>query len=563
MSHLVTHSSIALSLILLGCSSIVGAADGVSPSQIVSLRIEPAQINLSGKAASQRVLVLARGADGIERDISAESHLRVSDNKIAALEDLTHVVAVADGQTSLTVEAGGKRAKASVQTNDTGRERTVTFGRDVVGILTKQGCNASGCHGSVKGRGGFKLSLDGLSPEDDYEWVVLGGTYQVLTPQPLGARVSRIDTKDPARSLLLRKPTMAVPHGGGRRLEPGSADYQTIAAWIASGATKSIGSSAERMDISPQQTILDATGKRQMLVTAYFKDGHREDITSQVRYESLNPEIANVNVSGLVTAGKSGEAAIVVRWPGYAGVSRIGVLGHRVDSYPAVSQYNFIDRHVFEKLRNLQIVPSELSSDTEFLRRVCLDLTGTLPPPNRVKEFAESRDTEEAGKLVDVLLHSPEYNDFWTFRLSDVFRVRGEYSWLDVFFEWVRKSVAENKPYDQIARENIAAQGYEGPSRAGMYGINKPPAVEQMVNEKVRVFFGLRLDCAQCHNHPFDRWTQNQYWGLAAFFGRMNKTGWAFDNAIFDDPKGAEEDYLEATRRSRIIEKSRIHARSN
>ena len=233
---------------------------------------------------------------------------------------------MADGQTSLTVEAGGKRAKASVQTNDTVGKGLLRSGA-LVGILTKQGCNASGCHGSVKGRGGFKLSLDGLSPEDDYEWVVLGGTYQVLTPQPLGARVSRIDTKDPARSLLLRKPTMAVPHGGGRRLEPGSADYQTIAAWIASGATKSIGSSAERMDISPQQTILDATGKRQMLVTAYFKDGHRGRYHIAGAIRIAQPRNRKRQRSGLVTAGKSGEAAIVVRWPGYAGVSRIGVLG--------------------------------------------------------------------------------------------------------------------------------------------------------------------------------------------------------------------------------------------
>jgi len=523
------------------------AADELTASQIISLRIEPAEINLSGKAASQRVLVLARGPDGIDRDVSSQAHLRLSNAKVARLEEPTSIIALSEGKAMLTAEAGRRRAGASIQTTETEREKSVTFARDVVGIFTKLGCNGSGCHGSVKGRGGFKLSLDGLSPDDDYEWVVLGGTYQVLTPEPLGARVSRVDTNDPANSLLLRKATLAVPHGGGRRLEPGSSDYRTINGWIANGAINSKPNPAVRIEVSPQHAILDAGGKRQMLITAHFKDGHREDISSQVRYESLNAEIATISASGLVGAAKSGEAAIVVRWPGYAAVSRFGVIRRSIDKYPSVSEYNFIDGSIFQKLRSLQIVPSELAEDAEFLRRVCLDLTGTLPPPERVVEFVNSRDPKKREKLVDILLSSPEYDDFWTLRLADVFRVRGEYSWLDVFYEWVRKSVAENKPYDQIARENIAAQGYEGPSRAGMYGINKPPAVEQMVNEKVRVFFGRRLDCAQCHNHPFDRWTQNQYWGLAAFFGRMNNTGWAFDNAIFDDPKGAEEDYLEAT----------------
>ncbi len=224
---------------------------------------------------------------------------------------------------------------------------------------------------------------------------------------------------------------------------------------------------------------------------------------------------------------------------------RVGVRAQSAAEYAPLSRNNLIDEYVFDKLRRLRIHPSEQSSDHEFLRRVCLDLTGTLPPPHRVREFVDSTDPRKREKLVDTLLESPEFVDFWVFRFSDLFRVRGSYGWILPFWEWVRQSVATNKPYDQMAREAIAVQGYGGPAHKHMVGTNKPYPVEQILNETLRVFMGRRLDCAQCHNHPSDRWTQNQYWGLAAFFGRMTNTGWNHDNVVFDDANGHEVDYVE------------------
>jgi hypothetical protein len=555
MTMPMTRGPLALTLIL-GWS-----AAGATTEPALSLRLEPAEAGLWGRNASQQFVLLARFPDGIERDVTSQARFSLTGSHVARLVGAGRVVGIADGKTTLAAAIGGKTATATIHTAESSRETPVSFARDVVGILTKQGCNSSACHGSVKGRGGFKLSLDGLNAKDDYEWIVKGGTYQVLSPEPLGERRQRVDMKDPDRSLLLLKPTMTVPHAGGRRLELGSADYQTIVKWIRDGASYSEGDTpAAGMDASPKEAALDSNGNYQMLVTARFADGRRQDITGKVRYESLNSEIVKVSPAGLVTAAGPSEAAVIVRWPGFAAVSRFGVIRKPVVEYPAVLQNNFIDRFVFDKLRRLQIVPSELSRDDEFLRRICLDLTGTLPPPERVLEFTSSRDPQKREKLIDLLLESPEYADLWTFRFADLFRVRGEYSWLGVFWEWVRKSVAENKPYDQMARENIAAQGYDGPSRVVMYGTNKPYAVEQIVNEKVRVFFGRRIDCSQCHNHPFDRWTQNQYWGLAAFFGRMTNTGWAYDNAIFDDPNGHEEDYVET--KPEITYRKVIHPRT-
>ena len=426
-------------------------------------------------------------------------------------------------------------------------QKPVNFARDVIVILTKDGCNSSSCHGGVKGKGGFKLSLDGLDPREDYKWIVKGGTYQVLSPEVLPPIRPRVDLQQPEKSLLLLKPTMTVAHGGGERFKPDSSAYATILEWVRGGAPygEDIRKSLQGVEPSSSEIVLAPGQTHPLRVQARFADGQHPDITEQVRFESLNSDVARVGPSGVVEAHEMGETAIILRWGGRYAYARVGVSPEAVAGSPRVPSNNFIDDYVFGKLRRFRIEPSAMSSDQEFLRRICLDLAGTLPPPGRVRQFVDSKDPKKREKLIDMLLDSPEYADFWTLRFSDLFRVRGEYGWALPFWEWVRRNVATNKPYDQMARETIAAQGYGGPAHKHMVGINKPPPVEQMMNETVRVFMGRRLDCAQCHNHPFDRWTQNQYWGLAAFFGNMTNTGWGYDNAVYDDPRGQEEDYVE------------------
>jgi hypothetical protein len=352
-----------------------------------------------------------------------------------------------------------------------------------------------------------------------------------------------VDLKQPEKSLILLKATGSVAHGGGRRFPVDSGEYRTLLAWVRDGAPFGKESGREnrvvRLAVFPPTVALENGGEHRLLVTAHFEDGRTEDFTNQALYSPNDKDVAKVDESGLVKAGRLGETAILIRAAGQAVTATVGVIGPPVADYPKVPRSNFIDDFVFDKLRRFRIVPSELSGDAEFLRRVCLDLTGTLPPPNRVREFIASKDPKKREKVIDALIGSPEFVDYWSFRFDDLMRVaatsNGTHKWSDLYADWIRKSIAQNKPYDQMARERLTAQGYTAASRHFLpYNVIGPPA-EQMA-EEVRVFFGRRLDCAQCHNHPYESWSQDQFWGLAAFFGRLHKMGDNGDYVIFDHP---------------------------
>ncbi|MBM3803685.1 MAG: DUF1553 domain-containing protein [Acidimicrobiia bacterium] len=521
---------------------------GEEAAHLLSLRLVPEEVKLWGAKASQHFVVLGKYADGLERDVTSPSQFSISDPRVARVEAVGRVMALAEGKAVLKAELAGHAAKATVRTAETRQERAFSFARDIEGIFARRGCNSSGCHGGVKGMGGFKLSLDGLLPREDYRWIVEGGTYQVRSIEPLGPKNPRVNLKTPEQSLLLLKPTFTVPHGGGERFKSDSVDYRRILNWVKQGTPYGEDKEknpirVERIEVFPRETVLNLKGKHQLLVTAHLSNGRREDITDQVRYESLNPEAVKVSSEGLLEAARPGEAAIMIRSVGQVTDIRIGVVDKPILSYPKVARHNFIDEHIFGKLQRFHIIPSELSKDEEFLRRVCLDITGTLPPPDRVKEFAASRDPQKREKLIDILLNSPEYSEYWTFYFSDLFRVKGSGGWLGLYWEWVRQSIAQNKPYDQMARESIAAEGFDGPSRIYLIDDGKPVPLERQVSEKFRLFMGRRMDCAQCHDHPYDHWTQDQFWGIAAFFSRSTNTEWGMPGVLFDDVNGTEVDY--------------------
>jgi hypothetical protein len=528
------------------CVSAVGA-----PEKPLSIRLVPASTELQGAGAAQQFLVIAACRDGLERDVTRESRLLLSNERLARVEPGGRVSAAADGQLRIKAEMGGLAAEAAVVISGSQETRPFSFARDIGGILTKRGCNDRDCHGSVKGKGGFKLSPNALYPMDDYRWIVEGGVFQVLSAEPGGPKTPRIRLDDPEKSLLLLKPTAQVAHGGGRRFSVGSADFHAVLSWIRSGAPygaeDSTGSArVEKIEAYPKEAVLDTSGKQQLLVSALLSNGHREDITDQVLYVSNNPEVVAVNGEGLVRAVKTGETAVMIRAAGHAVSARFAVIGSPVSHYPSVAANNFIDANVFRRLRRFNIVPSDLSSDSEFLRRVCLDLTGTLPPPGRVREFVKSEDPRKRENLVDALLRTPEYVDYWTFRFADLFRVayyaQGNPKYSEIYGEWIRDSIAGNKPYDQMARERIAAEGAWGPSHHFYHTGGELPHPQDMMAEEVRVFFGRRLDCAQCHNHPYENWSQDQFWGMAAFFGRLTRLGQlGGDLVIIDDPAGHGE----------------------
>jgi hypothetical protein len=513
-------------------------------SAIISLRVVPKHATLWGARASQRFVVLGMFADGLERDVTSQSRFSVSIPSLASLESAGRIVARADGELDLKAEVGKQTASAHVRIEGSKESRPFSFARDIGRILTQRGCNAVECHGSVKGQKGFKLSLNTLYPRDDYAWIVEGGIYQVLTTKQPKPRKPRIDRAKPEDSLLLLKATAAVRHGGRARFLEESADYRALVDWIKKGAPYGEDQAEQlarivKLEIEPRQLVLDAKGKQQLLVTALLANGRREDMSDSVLYHSNNKEVAAVSPAGVVQAVRTGETAILVRAPGQVATVGVGVIAQPTANYPLVKGRNFIDDYVFAKLRKFWIAPAPISRDEEFFRRLCLDLTGTLPSPERLRGFVADRDPAKRDKLIEILLDSPQYVDFWAYRLADLLRVNHtaleQLKRTYLYQDWVRLAVAQNKPYDQIARERIAAQGYGGPTLHS-YRVGDLIAPQELMAEEMRVFGGVRLECAQCHNHPFEAWSQDQFWGLAAFFGQLTTAG--HDAMLIDFPNG-------------------------
>jgi len=517
--------------------------------RIVSLRLEPGQVTLTGKGASQQFAVMAKMSDGGETDVTSRASFTVQDPAVAAVRDTGRVFAARDGQTALEARADGVRGWAALRVEKSAEAKPFSFERDIGGIFTRRGCEGSRCHGGVKGQAGFKLSSNGIHPREDFRWIVEGGVFQVLSPESKGPLVPRIDKANPEQSLLLRKATMEVPHGGGRRFTKDSDDYQAILAWIRAGApfgeaASTVSARVVKLETFPKDIVLSPGHKQRILVTAHYSGGRTEDFTHRVLYTSNDREIAAVTAAGEIETVKPGETAILIKAAGRNARIGVGVIGAPVADYPKTVSNNFIDDEVFAKLRRFNIVPSELGSDAEFLRRVCLDITGRLPPPGRVEQFVASRNPRKRAEVIDALLESPEYVDYWTFRLADLFRVSIfpvgiNPKWTQDYYEWIRDGVDRDRPYSELAGERIAAQGYSPASRHYLPYLVIPPP-ENTMGEQIRVFMGRRLDCAQCHDHPYEEWTQDQFWGLTAFFGPMFKLGGNPDSVIFDFPGGKE-----------------------
>jgi hypothetical protein len=491
----------------------------------LSLRLMPETVTLWGARASQQLVVLGQYSDGLERDVTSTAQFSLSDTSKGEMDRSARFVALRSGDVTVTARVGNQSAKAVLRLEELDKPRPLTFARQIEGILTKRGCNDATCHGGVKGRGGLRLSVYGIDPREDYRWIVDGGTFRVLSTDE-NPKHSRIDLKQPQDSLMLLKPTFSVPHGGGQRFDVGSADYDTIVNWVRSGApygeeAEQQGARVERVEVVPRQVVLQDGGRQQLIVTAYLANGRQEDITDQVRYLTSNSGVAEVGDAGLIQAKSTGETSILIRTPGRTLSAGVGVIEKPIADYPRLAARNYIDQHVFAKLRKFQILPSEQSGDEEFLRRVCLDLTGTLPPPQRTREFVADRDPRKRDRLIEILLNSPEYVDYWGFRFGDLLRATyvtsNNTKATRAYQNWITNSIASSKPYDQIARERIGAQGYSAPAR-NFYYISELTTPDVLMPELIRLFMGRRIECAQCHSHPFEAWSQNQYWGLAAFF---------------------------------------------
>lgn len=391
---------------------------------------------------------------------------------------------------------------------------TVSFTRDVVPALTRAGCNSGACHGSFQGRGGFRLSLLGFDPVADHD---------AITRE---ARGRRIFAAQPEHSLLLRKPSGAIAHGGGKRLPLDSAGQRVLLNWLRQGAPAPQSSDPvlQRLEVAPAELLLAAGKQHPLTVRAHWSDGRSFDVAGWALHESNKDNVATVNESGLVLAHAPGRTAIMVRFAGkVAAVSVTVPFAAALDK--AAPRHNFIDDHLNAAWRQVGIEPAPLCDDAAFLRRVHLDLTGTLPTVDEARRFLDDADPHKHKKRIDELLERPEYVDHWTLKWGDLLRAHrralGEKG-LNSFNSWLRAGLRENRGFDRLARELITARGnlYKtGP--AAFYFIDKEP--QELAETTAQVFLGVRLACAKCHHHPFEVWTQDDYHGLAAFFTRVQR----------------------------------------
>jgi hypothetical protein len=393
----------------------------------------------------------------------------------------------------------------------------LSFVNDIVPIFTKSGCANSNCHGSIRGQAGFKLSLFGYEPELDYQAIVTNSD---------GRRINR---KNPDESLILRKPTYAIPHGGGERFKKGSLEYNAILEWIQQGSQYDppFAPRLQKLRVASEELLLTGLDSRPKIsVTGEYTNGATTDLSRKVQYTPNDESVAEVSPAGEIKPLRAGETAIMVRTLGKAVAVRLAVVKQPpMANYPEVHRNNFIDEFVFSKLKRLNIVPSPLTTDYEFLRRVYLDTVGVLPTLDETYQFIDSKDPQKRAKLIDQLLGRPEYAEVWATKFADLFRV----GLLDqgtkggrLIYNYLRKSVREDKPYNEFATELLTASGnlYFQPL-ANFYYITEFAEPENYATNISQVFLGVRLECARCHNHPFEKWTQNDFWGFAAFFARM------------------------------------------
>lgn len=401
------------------------------------------------------------------------------------------------------------------------RERHIEFLRDVAPILDRSGCSTAECHGKFGGRGGLQLSLLTLSPEDDW------------TPLVVGGRGRRINLARPEQSLMLLKATLQIPHRGGPRFDVGSPQYKTLLAWIRQGAAfDPKDPKLVSLTLKPDKVTLKKVGQKQKLQAfATYSNGETRDVTAQTVFKSTNGAVLDVAEDGIVTGSRWGGGAVLGRYLGTIGASFFTLPQQRKGAYPKLTANNSIDTLVQDNLRRLNVVPSPQSDDNEFLRRVTLDTLGRLPTPDERTAFLNDKRADKRARLIDALLDRPEFVDYRSLRLSDLLRVNptklggnlGTRS-AEIFYEWIHKSVEQNKPWDQFARELITARGSTYQSGPACFYRIETDANNRM--ETVgQAFLGVRMSCARCHKHPFDRWTTDDYWNFAAFCGKVGVTG--------------------------------------
>jgi hypothetical protein len=506
---------------------------GASPAEGASADV-PA-LTLRGPDDRRQVLATAATEGGGLLELTRDVTYETTPPGVVTVSSTGHVSPQADGSATITARAaGGQSATLSVTVERFGSVDPVNFPNQVVPVFTKNGCNGGGCHGKLSGQNGFRLSLLGFEPREDYEHLVRE------------ARGRRLFPAAPENSLLLTKATAATPHGGGKRLEPASDDYRLVVRWIQQGMPygKDTDPAVSRIEVFPKERTLSRGGGQQLVVLATYTDGSVHDVTRGALFEPNDKNLGEADETGLVRVfDQPGDVAVMVRYQSRVAVFRATVpLGAPVETLPPAR--NFIDELVFAKLKKVGMPPSEVCDDGTFLRRVTVDLAGRLPTPEEARAFLADTSPDKRDRCIDRLLDSADYADYFANKWSSVLRnkrddakdLRGSYA----FHAWIRDALLTNKPYDRFVREILAASGdVEQNPPVVWYREVKEPNKE--LEDAAQLFLGMRLQCAQCHHHPYEKWSQQDYYGLAAFFSRVGRkpSGTPGEEVVFHRRGGA------------------------
>lgn len=474
------------------------------------LVVSPATVTLDGPESTQQVLVSRRLPGQPATDVTRQVRYQVLNGAIAQIDETGLLGPRAEGTTELVVHFEGEEARVPLKISGIIQPTPVSFEQQMIPLLTKAGCNSGGCHGKAEGQNGFKLSIFGFDTEADYQSLVSE------------SRGRRIRSSAPSDSLLYTKATARVSHGGGKRLTEDSLAARRLLRWIAEGAqfqTHAV-PPVTSITVEPPELVLAPGGVQQLRVLAHDESGQARCVTAETDFESNAPTIASVDRRGGIQAGSNpGEAAILVRYLGHVAVCRITIPRSGVP-FTRPAEANFIDRDVWNKLQHLGIPASELTDDGTFLRRVYLDTIGTLPTSDEARAFLADTDPHKRSRLIDQLLDRPEYADFWAMKWSDLLRVDRDAVTAQgavAMTNWIRRQFAENRPYDEFVREIVTATGNTAAdSPAAFYKVLGTPEI--MSRSISQVFLGVRIECAQCHHHPSEKWGQEDYFALAGFF---------------------------------------------
>jgi hypothetical protein len=492
--------------------------------QLTKVEIFPDKYTLETARDFHRVVVMATFNDATTRDVTMFSNLHVADSNVAKLEQDVLKPVAEMGTTELVASLGGQTVKATISVKDGKKDRPVSYHLDVMPVWLRGGCNQGGCHGAARGKDGFRLSLFGMDPDGDYVR---------LTREMVGRR---INLAIPEESTLVEKAVGAVPHSGNQCYEPDSEYNKTVLEWISNGAANDAPGYARvtGIEVFPKQIVLEGSGnKQQITVRATYSDGTDRDVTKLALFMSNNDPSASIDKQGLVTSGERGVAFTLARFDVYSVTSQVLVIPDKLQyERPKVAEVNYIDQLVNENLHKLRILPSGICTDEEFVRRAYIDVVGIYPPPDEIRTFLADQNPKKREVLVDNLTQRKEFTELWVMKWAELLQIRSGiagnnnqppfYKNALLYYNWLAERIGKNIPLDDIVKELVSSTG----------GTVSSPAVNfyqteldqlKLTENIAQVFMGMRIQCAQCHNHPFDRWTMDDYYGFKAFFSQIGR----------------------------------------